>query len=38
MLAAGDSIAKSQKAPVGEAAKNGASEGASAASKPGKDL
>ena len=33
--AAGDSIAKSQEAPSGEAAKNAASEGAPAASKAG---
>lgn len=35
MLAAGDSIAKSDNAPGNGAAKNGASEGAQAASKPG---
>ena len=32
---AGDSVAKSQKAPSGEAAKNGASEASTAASKSG---
>lgn len=38
MRAAGDSSAKNQKESGGEAAKNGASEGAAAASKPGKHL
>ena len=36
MRAAGDSTAKNQKESGGDAAKNGAPEGASAASKPGK--